>query len=139
MKTSINKYNMIFKSSKLSNLSSLSKLSNIETNNKEFIQVQKRFKFKVGTQPGLTRYNWDYQDYNKYPYEKSKLTHGTNAEELIHKIPVIEVDDDTALCTGVGEMHWGHPIQFIALNTRNPKEPNTCKYCGLQYVKKAHH
>jgi hypothetical protein len=26
------------------------------------------------------------------------MTHGTNAEELISKVPVIEVDDDVVLC-----------------------------------------
>ena len=106
---------------------------------KPLIFLQLKTKFKVNTQPGLTRYNWDSQEYNRYSFERSRLTHGTNAEELIYRVPPIEVDDDVALCTGVGEMHWGHPNQFITLNTRNPDIPNTCKYCGLRYVKKKHH
>ncbi len=93
---------------------------------------------KIGKQPGLTRYDWDSQDYKLENYDKSRLTHKTNAEELIKKVPVIEVDDDVVLCYGVGDLAWGHPIEYITLNTRNPKKPNVCKYCGLRYVKKAH-
>lgn len=98
-----------------------------------------KFKFRRGTQPGLSRYNWDEQKYNQYPFEESRLTHGTNAEELIHSVPPIEVDDDVAMCMGVSEMNWGHPIEWITVNTRDPSKPNTCKYCGLRYIKKHHH
>jgi len=101
--------------------------------------IQLRNKFRINTQPGLTRYQWDLESYKKHPFEHSRLTHGTNAEELISKVPVIEVDDDVAMCLGVGEMSWGHPVQWITLNTRNPEKPNICKYCGLRYVKKLHH
>jgi len=106
---------------------------------KQIFSIQRKFKFTISKQEGLTRYQWDLEDYKKYPYERSRITHGTNAEELISQVPVIEVDDDVAMCWGVGEAHWGHPVQFIALNTRNPLKPNTCKYCGLRYVKKQHH
>lgn len=102
--------------------------------------IQKRMKFSRKQQDGLTRYEWDLEEpYKRYRFEESRITHGTNAEELISKVPPIEVDDDVALCYGVGEMCWGHPIQFIALNTRDPTKPNHCKYCGLRYIKKQHH
>ncbi len=103
------------------------------------VNLVKKYKFRVNTQPGLTRYQWDLETYKKYPYEESRLTHGTNSEELISKVPVIEVDDDVAMCMGVGELFYGHPVQWITLNTRNPEKPNICKYCGLRYVKKQHH
>lgn len=35
-------------------------------------------------------------------------------------------------------MGWGHPIEYIQLNTRYPDIPNVCKYCGLRYVQKKH-
>lgn len=101
-------------------------------------QIQRKTKFKINTQPGLTRYNWDNMSYKKYPYEESRVTHGTNAEELIYKVPPIEVDDDVAMCAGVNEFYYGHPVEYIQLNTRNPEKPNICKYCGLRYVKKKH-
>ena len=33
----------------------------------------------------------------------------------------------------------GHPVEYIQLNKVNPKEPSTCLYCGLRFVRKAHH
>ncbi len=36
-------------------------------------------------------------------------------------------------------MGWGHPIEYIKLDTRDIKKPNICKYCGLRYIMKAHH
>ena len=36
-------------------------------------------------------------------------------------------------------MGWGHPIEWIQLNTRRPEIPTICKYCGLRYVKKNSH
>jgi len=103
------------------------------------LKLSKRSKIKLATQPGLTRYNWDSQVYKKEKYEESRLTHKTNAEELITKIPIIQVDDDVVLCTGTSGLVWGHPVEYITLNTRYPDRPNTCKYCGLRYVKKQHH
>lgn len=102
-----------------------------------FYCFQKMFKFRVKSQPGLTRYKWDL-DYEN-PVELSKLTHGTNAHELISKVPVIEVEDDVVACFGSGEFFYGHPVQYISVNTRNPEHPSTCKYCGLRYKKKSHH
>lgn len=102
------------------------------------LKYQIRGKFKINTQPGLTRYNWDAQTYNKYPYEESRFTHKTNAEELIQDIPAIEVDDDVVLCTG-GELGWGHPLQYITLNTRDQTKPSVCKYCSLKYIKRSQH
>ncbi len=34
----------------------------------------------------------------KFLTQQSRLTHCTNAEELIAKVPVVEVDDDVVLC-----------------------------------------
>jgi NADH dehydrogenase (ubiquinone) Fe-S protein 6 len=67
------------------------------------------------------------------------LTHKSNAEELINEIPPIEVDDNIAICYGVSDYGWGHPTEYITLNTRNPEVPNICKYCGLRFVMKQHH
>lgn len=33
------------------------------------LSIVKKGKFRRLTQPGLTRYNWDQQEYNKYPFE----------------------------------------------------------------------
>ncbi len=32
----------------------------------------------------------------------------------------------------------GHPIEYIDLDTRNQHVPQTCKYCGLRYIKKGY-
>jgi len=64
--------------------------------------------------------------------------HRSNAAELIAKVPVIEVDADTAMCDGGGGA-TGHPLEYIELNKRDGATPNTCKYCGLRYVRKPHH
>lgn len=76
----------------------------------------------------------------------SRLTHRTNAEELIAKVPSVEVEDDVALCyvyycltKGVAEYGWGHPVEYIKLNTRDITKPIICKYCGLRFVKKQDH
>ena len=56
--------------------------------------------------------------------------HGSNAEALIEKVPVIEIKGDVAACDGGGEA-LGHPISFIKLNRLTPE---ICKYCGLRYI-----
>ena len=33
----------------------------------------------------------------------------------------------------------GHPQVYIQVNTRNPGEPVSCKYCGLRYALEGHH
>ena len=37
-------------------------------------------------------------------------THGSNAEELINNLPIVEVRGNTARCTGVNELGLGHPV-----------------------------
>jgi NADH dehydrogenase (ubiquinone) Fe-S protein 6 len=59
----------------------------------------------------------------------------SNAEKLISKVPVIEVEGYTAICTGGGGA-LGHPTEYIQLNTVTPGEVATCKYCGLRFVHK---
>ena len=61
--------------------------------------------------------------------------HRSNAEELVSKFPVVEVDADTAVCDGGGGV-LGHPVQFIQLNTKKLGVPQRCLYCGTRYVKK---
>lgn len=43
--------------------------------------------------------------------------HRSNAQELIQKVPVIEVEANVALCDGGGGA-TGHPIEYIQLNKR---------------------
>jgi uncharacterized Zn-finger protein len=107
---------------------------------KKFYNFVKKTKFNRPSQPGLTRYNWDSQgNYEKGIHEHSRKTHFSNAEELIWKVPPVEVSSDVVLCYGVGEMGWGHPIEYIQLNTRDPEKPTICKYCGLRYGMKQSH
>jgi hypothetical protein len=54
-------------------------------------------KYRRMAQPGLSRYHVSGQDVS-YEYYESCLTHGSNAEILISRVPPIEVDDDIALC-----------------------------------------
>lgn len=63
----------------------------------------------------------------KYTYG----AHRSNAEELINKVPVIEVDGHLAVCDGGGGA-LGHPVEYIQLDTIS-KEPAICKYCGLRF------
>eukprot|EP00826_Nyctotherus_ovalis_P007058 TRINITY_DN11739_c0_g1_i1.p1 TRINITY_DN11739_c0_g1~~TRINITY_DN11739_c0_g1_i1.p1 ORF type:complete len:110 (+),score=21.12 TRINITY_DN11739_c0_g1_i1:156-485(+) len=84
----------------------------------------------------LYKYNWDKEDYKKEPYEKSREDFLTNAEELLQRVPVIEVDGDTARCAGVKNLLLGHPVVYIQLKTRKPGSVVPCPYCGMKYVKK---
>lgn len=60
----------------------------------------------------------------------------SNAQELVNKVPVIEVDGHLAVCDG-GSGALGHPIEYIQLDTVSNK-PAVCKYCGLRYKMKQH-
>ena len=33
----------------------------------------------------------------------------------------------------------GHPVEYIQLEKRSEFHPETCKYCGLKFVKDEHH
>jgi NADH dehydrogenase (ubiquinone) Fe-S protein 6 len=59
--------------------------------------------------------------------------HRSNALELVHQYPVVEVDGDMAICDGGGGA-LGHPIEYISL-ARGGIE--YCKYCSLRYQQKA--
>lgn len=63
--------------------------------------------------------------------------HRSDAEELIAKVDVIEVDGDTAVCDGGGGS-LGHPVSYI--NLKNPDDGTVvpCKYCGLRFTMKPH-
>ena len=87
--------------------------------------------------------------------------HKSISESLIKEVPVIEVDGTVAMCDG-GTYHnlfpfknstrsetplnrqanrggaTGHPVEYIQLNTTDRSKPQTCKYCGLRFVQKAH-
>jgi uncharacterized Zn-finger protein len=76
------------------------------------------------------------------------LSHKSNAEELIAKVPPVEVDDHVAMCyvsillydiKGVNDYGWGHPVEYITVDSKDVTQPNTCKYCGLRFVMKQHH
>ena len=72
---------------------------------------------------------------------------------------MIEVDGTVAMCDGgtydnlflqkrsrpahatkkkTGGGATGHPVEYIQLNTTDRSKPQTCKYCGLRFVQKAH-
>lgn len=69
------------------------------------------------------------------PHQSSKLSHLSDAEERLFKVPPIVVDDDVVRCGGVRSTGLGHPIVYIQLNTRDPTKPAMCKWCGLRYVR----
>ncbi len=116
--------------------SSLNKI--LKSSKPNFYSFIKKLKYRRLSQPGYTRYSYD--DIGDTTNElNSRLTHKSNAEELISKIPVIEVEDNIAICYGVHDFGWGHPVEFITLNTKNTETPSVCKYCGMRYVMKAHH
>jgi NADH dehydrogenase (ubiquinone) Fe-S protein 6 len=58
--------------------------------------------------------------------------HRSNAEELVAKVPIIEVAGHVALCDGGGGA-TGHPIEYIKLDKREGHSAATCNYCGLRY------
>jgi hypothetical protein len=62
-----------------------------------FINYIVKNKYRRMSQPGLSRYHMSGQDVG-YEYYESCLTHGSNAEILISRVPPIEIDDDVALC-----------------------------------------
>ena len=61
----------------------------------------------------LPKYAFDDETYQPDRFQISAKTHKTNAEELINSLPVVEVDGDTARCTGVNQFGLGHPVQYI--------------------------
>ena len=60
--------------------------------------------------------------------------HRSNALELVHQVPVTEVDGDFAICDGGGGA-LGHPVVYIALDPQ-PGVAVYCHWCSLRYTKK---
>ena len=85
----------------------------------------------------LPKYSFDDENFEADRFQMSYKSHRTNAEELVNALPVVEVDGDTARCTGVNELGLGHPVQYIQLNRRYEHTPATCKWCGLRFKKRA--
>ena len=71
-----------------------------------------------------SQYYWEDDIKEEMDPQISKLTHKSNAQELINAIPVIEVDGDVARCTGANEFGYGHPVEYIALNTVDRSKPS---------------
>ena len=84
----------------------------------------------------LPKYQFEDESYEADRFQVSVKSHKTNAEELINHLPVVEVDGDTARCTGVNELGLGHPVQYIQINRRYEHTPATCKWCGLRFKKR---
>jgi NADH dehydrogenase (ubiquinone) Fe-S protein 6 len=53
--------------------------------------------------------------------------------ELVHKVPIIEVDGEMAVCDGGGG-GLGHPYEYISL--ARPGSVEYCKYCALRFTQK---
>ena len=58
--------------------------------------------------------------------------HRSNALDLVHQIPPIEVKGEMAICDGGGGA-LGHPLEYISL-ARGPGVVEYCKYCALRYT-----
>ena len=84
----------------------------------------------------LPKYKFDDESFEADRFQASNKTHKSNAEELINALPIVEVDGDTARCTGVNELGLGHPVQYIQVNRRYEHTPATCKWCGLRFRKR---
>ena len=61
----------------------------------------------------IPKYSFDDEKFEADRFQISMKTHKSNAEELINSLPVVEVDGDTARCTGVNQLGLGHPVQYI--------------------------
>ncbi len=106
------------------------------------VALQARTAVVLGIMPhrafALPKYQFDDEQWQADRFQISMKTHKTNAEELINALPIVEVDGDTARCTGVNELGLGHPVQYIQLNRRHEHTPATCKWCGLRFRKSEH-
>ena len=61
----------------------------------------------------IPKYSFDDESFQADRFQISMKSHKSNAEELINNLPVVEVDGDTARCTGVNQLGLGHPVQYI--------------------------
>ncbi|EGC30033.1 hypothetical protein DICPUDRAFT_42045 [Dictyostelium purpureum] len=58
-----------------------------------------------------------------------------SAENLIHQVKPIEVQDSKIGCDG-GNGPLGHPMVYINLEGNTPQ---SCGYCGLRFIQKHGH
>ena len=58
----------------------------------------------------LPKYQFEDESYEANRFQVSIRSHKSNAEELINALPIVEVEGDTARCTGVNELGLGHPV-----------------------------
>ena len=61
----------------------------------------------------LPKYSFEGEAFQPDRFQMSAKSHKTNAEELINSLPIVEVDGDTARCSGVNQFGLGHPVQYI--------------------------
>ena len=61
----------------------------------------------------IPKYSFEDEKFDADRFQISMKTHKSNAEELINNLPIVEVDGDTARCTGVNQLGLGHPVQYI--------------------------
>ena len=47
------------------------------------------------------KYKFDIKEYDPNRFEVSQITHKSNAEQLINKLPIVEVEGNTVRCVGV--------------------------------------
>ena len=84
---------------------------------KGFKALSRQFtKNRVQSITGLPQIPVDTEGYEvdlNQPHQSSKLTHLSNAEEMIWKVPVVEVSDNIVRCTGTSKYGYGHPIVYI--------------------------
>ena len=59
----------------------------------------------------------------------------SNAENLLKKVDVVEVDDSDVVCDGGGGS-LGHPLSYLLLDDEQPEVPKQCLYCGTKYIMK---
>ena len=59
---------------------------------------------------GHTKYAFDDEDFDPNVFQLSATTHQSNAEELINRMPIVEVHGSVVRCTGVQELGLGHPV-----------------------------
>ena len=98
----------------------------------EALELSKKKEHDSTTLQSLKNHKWLQYDPT---HTKSMKTHKSDAEQRIHRIPVIFTDADVVRCMGGTDIEKGHPQVYIKTNET---KPNTCKYCGLRFQKKPH-
>jgi uncharacterized Zn-finger protein len=86
--------------------------------------------------PGKSSYLFLPLDRYSFGMQYKLGKHRSNAMELVHKVPIVEVDGNMAICDGGGGA-LGHPLEYISL--ARPGAVEYCKYCSLRYTSKKKH